>query len=168
MLPRPMSTSVPTMVRTMWRRNPVPLDLESQQSSVAVGRAIQWRQRERLIGVDVHLDDVRRQHAPDRRLHVGAAALERGEVVLADERRRRALHAIEIERLRHVPDHVTEERARRARRSRSHSDRSLIFAKMRASQRSGISSIERMRMSPAFSRALRARSNSSPRSDDRS
>ena len=32
---------------------------------------------------------------------------------------------------------------------------------MRASHRSGISSIERMRMSPAFSRALRARSNSS-------
>ena len=105
--PRPTSTSVPTIARTMWRRKPSPRDFIRQQARAAstsscnmcAAAAGATAARPRRVIVRMDPDDV------------AADAAERGEVVRALEQPRPPRASPRVERLGHVPDVRALERA---------------------------------------------------------
>ena len=87
----------------MWRRKPEPDDLHAQQPAALVDGVAPAGQRG--VGVDGDAG-----HAPHRRSHAAALALEGGEVVLADEDRGGLGHRRQRQPLRHVPGHPAQRR----------------------------------------------------------
>jgi hypothetical protein len=62
--------------------------------------------------MDVRLDELGGPYPPDRRQNVAAASLEGDEIVFTDQRFGCASHPSFIERLRHMPYDVAQERTR--------------------------------------------------------
>ena len=119
--PRPTSTRVPTIARTMWRRKPLPA------ISYVISRPDDRPEPGR--GRPSSATEPRREHLALGRALRAAGRLERREVVAPFEQARGRLHRVDRQRAAHVPRVRALERAQRRRRSRSGSGTSSTRAR---------------------------------------